>query len=57
MEIFHFKDLWNTKCHLVANAVVQVRGKCQISIATYLGGGGGVKLYCNALEIDNVMSL
>ena len=47
MDIFHIKDLWNTKCHLAANAVVQVRGKCQISIATYLRGGGGkVVLQC-----------
>ena len=33
--------IWGIKCHLAANAVVLVLGEYQISIAKYLGGGGG----------------
>ena len=43
MEILHFEDFVGIQdlCCLAANAVVLVLGEYQISIATYLGGGGG----------------
>ena len=41
MEILHFKDLGDTES-VITTAVVLVLGECQISMATYLGGGGGI---------------
>ena len=38
MDIFYFKDLGDTECHLDANVVVLVLGECQISITMYLSG-------------------
>ena len=63
MEILLFEDLGDTES-VVTNAVVLVLADCQISMATCLsgagGGGGGIyphiKLSCNVLGIDNVMS-
>ena len=41
LRYYLLKDLGDTECGLAANAVVLVLGECQISIATYLRGGGG----------------
>ena len=57
MEILHFKNVGDTES-VVSNAVILVLGECQISIATYLRGiYHHIKLYYNALGIDNVMPL
>ena len=59
MEILHFKDLGDTES-VITNAVVPLLGVSNFNNRRTAGGGGiypYIKLYCNVLEIDNVMPL
>ena len=57
MEMLHLKDLGDTES-VVTNAVVLVVGVSNFNSNIPLGGiYPHIKLYCNALGIDNVMPL